>query len=70
MKLPLRFNGPVLIFGGGDADGEAVSEAISLTKFVVAADGGADIALAHGQVPSAVFGDMDSLSSSARHASP
>ena len=43
---------------------------VSLAPHIVAADGGADIALSHGITPSAVIGDFDSISESAKDKLP
>lgn len=56
----------VTLLGGGDVAPEDLAEALALAPVVVAADGGADRALAHGVMPEAVIGDLDSLSDAAR----
>ena len=61
---------PVALFGGAGAEKEVVNAVLALCGPVVAADGGADVALAHGIVPQAVIGDMDSLSAAGRAAIP
>lgn len=45
-----------------------LEKALTRAPRAVAADGGADAALAAGIVPEAVIGDMDSISDAARHA--
>lgn len=57
---------PVTLVGGGAASGADVAAAASLTGHVLAADGGAALALAAGYVPGAVIGDFDSLDASTR----
>lgn len=57
---------PVTLVGGGAAAARDLRDALALAPDPVAADGGADLALAHGIVPLAVIGDMDSLSEAAR----
>lgn len=55
-------NDPVTLIGGGEvADGD-LEFALSLAPHLVAADGGADLAFAHGYQPLAVIGDLDSVS--------
>ena len=58
-------NGVTLIAGGPVARRD-LSTALRLAPVLVAADGGADRALALGAEPVAVIGDMDSLSGAAR----
>lgn len=52
---------PVVLVGGAEVTGRRLRRARKLGTLVVAADGGADAALAHGAVPAAVIGDFDSL---------
>ncbi|MFB9148462.1 thiamine diphosphokinase [Roseovarius ramblicola] len=54
-----------LIGGAGVAQGD-LEAALRLAPLVVAADGGADTALANGLAPRAVIGDFDSISAAAR----
>jgi thiamine pyrophosphokinase len=54
------------LLGGGPARDGDVAAAIELAPILVAADGGADRALAMGQTPDWVVGDLDSLSEHAR----
>lgn len=56
---------PVTLIGPAPANPSDLNMALSYAGRVVAADGGATVALAAGCVPEAVIGDMDSLSSSA-----
>lgn len=58
----------VTLIGAGGASGATLRRALDLAPRIVAADGGADVALAHGLVPEAVIGDLDSLSARAREA--
>lgn len=60
--------GPVVLVGGGPVTAADMAEARSHGGSVVAADGGADRALALGVRPDAVIGDLDSLSAHARAA--
>lgn len=55
-------NGPVTLVGGGDLALGDLEFALSLAPFLVAADGGADQAMAQGHEPQVVIGDLDSLS--------
>jgi thiamine pyrophosphokinase len=60
-----------IVFANGDRPSAAlVAETMRDVGLVVAADGGADHALAHGIVPDAVVGDLDSVSVAAREAIP
>ena len=59
---------PVVLFGGGSAEPDVVSRAVLLGSTVVAADGGASLAMENGTVPSVVIGDFDSLSQADRAA--
>lgn len=61
---------PVTLIGGGLLSTADLAQALPLAPVVVAADGGADAALAHGLMPAAVWGDFDSLSQTARQAIP
>lgn len=59
MNFPFRNN--VTLLGGGECSRESLDEALRLAPNLVAADGAAARALAWGQVPNLVIGDMDSL---------
>jgi len=61
---------PVTLIGGAAWQRAALDDALALAPRVVAADGGADAALAAGLKPEAVIGDMDSLSVEARASLP
>lgn len=54
------------LLGGAKTQFKHVNQALSLAPILVAADGGADTALAAGHRPVAVIGDMDSISDDAR----
>jgi thiamine pyrophosphokinase len=56
----MNFTAPVLLVGNGPVEAAAVALARPHCTAVVAADGGAKAALAHGLRPEAVIGDMDS----------
>jgi thiamine pyrophosphokinase len=58
----------VSLIAGGDVTRRDLSLALARAPFLVAADGGANRAIALGEMPSAVFGDFDSLSATARDA--
>ncbi|WP_432447979.1 thiamine diphosphokinase [Aliiroseovarius marinus] len=64
--LPITQN--VTLLGGGEVTPENLSECLTRAPDLVAADGGADLALGFGQRPLAVVGDMDSVSDRAREA--
>ncbi len=57
---------PITLVGGGQTDPETLALALSLGPRLVAADGGAGVALAAGHMPEAVIGDMDSLTAQDR----
>ena len=56
----------VTLVGGGDVDAEILEDALKTAPTLVAADGGADHALAHGHIPEVAIGDLDSISAEAR----
>ncbi len=56
----------VTLLGGGQSSASDVNEALTIAPVLVAADGGADRALALGHMPRAVIGDFDSISDEAR----
>ncbi len=60
--------GGITLVAGGPVRGADLRAALALAPCLVAADGGADRALALGQRPGAVIGDMDSISDAARNA--
>ncbi|WP_338418412.1 thiamine diphosphokinase [Paracoccus suum] len=62
----LRTAGGVTLVGGGELGHGDLAEALSTAPLLVAADSGADAALAAGHVPDAVIGDFDSISPEAQ----
>ena len=58
----------VTLIGGGAVTAADLSLALSLAPVLVAADSGADAAIALGQVPEMAIGDFDSISETARAA--
>lgn len=66
----VRTAGGVTLIGGGAVGPGELALALNLAPVLVAADSGADAALAEGQVPQAVIGDLDSISDAARAALP
>ena len=56
----------VTLVGGGEPSAESLDEALKLAPTLIAADGGADRALALGHVPEMIIGDLDSVSDAAR----
>ncbi len=61
---------PVTLLGAGEVSDRCLSEALARAPVLVAADGGANVAIAAGHVPEAVIGDFDSVSAAARAAIP
>ncbi|MCQ0969869.1 thiamine diphosphokinase [Paracoccus sp. TK19116] len=66
----LRTQGGVTLIGGGSVTREDLAEALAIAPHLVAADSGADQALAMGYRPEAVIGDFDSLGNDTRGALP
>jgi len=60
-KIPLIFDRPVTLVGGGAIDRAALDEARAHAPFLVAADRAADRLATWGLMPEAVIGDMDSI---------
>ena len=58
------------ILGGGEAGAATVKQAIARAPLLVAADGGAALAIELGRMPEAVIGDMDSIPDSIRRSIP
>ena len=56
---------PITLVGGAGCRTDLLSTSLSLAPRLVAADAGADVALASGHRPEAVIGDLDSLSTGA-----
>ncbi|MDR9393796.1 thiamine diphosphokinase [Roseovarius sp. SYSU LYC5161] len=61
---------PVTLIGGAEVTDARIARSRALAPRLVAADGGADAALAHGVTPEAIIGDFDSLSVAARDTLP
>src|SRR6056297_186189 len=61
---------PITLIGGAGLSDRLLDRALGLADRVVAADSGADRALAHGVTPRAVIGDFDSIAARARAALP
>lgn len=57
----VQSNSPVALIGGGQIDAGDLQLARTGAELLVAADGGARAALAAGEMPDAVIGDLDSL---------
>lgn len=62
----VRETEPISLIGGARIEGAHLEAALRVAPTVVAADGGADTALAAGLMPRAVIGDFDSISDAAR----
>lgn len=67
---PVRHLRGVTVIGGGMVTPADLSVALSVAPLLVAADGGADRALALGHAPDWVIGDLDSISDPARRSVP
>ena len=61
MTTKLSFDHPVTLVGGGEIGPADLTDSLARAPALVAADGGAQAALAAGLRPDAVIGDMDSL---------
>ena len=59
-------NETITLIGGAALSETRLSQAMVFGPRAVAADGGADTALAHGITPEAVIGDFDSISAAAK----
>lgn len=59
------FDEPVTLLGGGATDTRQLQAALALAPRLVAADGGANMAVAHELIPDFVIGDYDSVSPAA-----
>ncbi|SDW30095.1 thiamine diphosphokinase [Roseicitreum antarcticum] len=70
MTQIVQSNTGVTLIGGGETDAETLHDALRFAPEVVAADGGADVALRFGLRPRAVIGDFDSISAAAKAALP
>ncbi len=68
--IVIRSSQGVTLVGGGELQAATLAEALMLAPVLVAADGGADLALAAGHVPEAVIGDLDSIGPAAGRAIP
>lgn len=65
-KVIVQSTEGVTLAGGGRFSAALLARARNMAPRLVAADGGADRLWAHGAVPEAVIGDLDSISPSAR----
>jgi len=62
----VQSSGGITLVGGGPVASRLFQETLEMAPTLVAADGGADRCRTHGTMPSAVVGDMDSISAPAR----
>ena len=68
--MPLRFQGPLLIVGGGQVAPDLLTSLAEHAAGIVGADRGGDTIIAAGLVPDAVIGDMDSVADPGAFGSP
>ncbi|WP_347312908.1 thiamine diphosphokinase [Defluviimonas sp. SAOS-178_SWC] len=61
---------PITLLGAGNVERGSLYRALRIAPYLVAADGGANVAVAAGHVPDAVIGDLDSVNDAARSAIP
>lgn len=66
----IRNISPVTLLGAGESTGGCLAEALAYAPFLVAADGGANVATAAGRIPDIVIGDLDSISAETRDVIP
>lgn len=66
----VEYHEPVTLLGGGAADPVRLRAALERAPMLVAADGGANMAVAEGLIPDLVIGDFDSVSAEALAAVP
>lgn len=69
-RIIVRSSASITLLGGGKARPDELAEALSRAPCLVAADGGAEVALKQDHMPEAVIGDMDSLRAETRAALP
>ena len=69
-EAPLRSDTLVTLLGGGEVNAADLAESLARAPHLVAADSGADRALALGYRPHAVVGDFDSIRAETRAALP
>jgi len=60
----------ITLVGGGDPNPKDIAESVALAPHLVAVDGGANFCLAAGFFPTAVIGDLDSITASSRASLP
>lgn len=61
---------PVTLLGAGESAVSDLEEMLTMAPTLVAADGGANVALGAGRIPDRVIGDFDSLTATTRAAIP
>ncbi|WP_164659988.1 thiamine diphosphokinase [Tropicibacter sp. Alg240-R139] len=68
--LIVEHSEPITLIGGGEVGENDLELALAVAPVLVAADGGADRAVARGHMPQAVIGDFDSVSDVVRRQVP
>ena len=66
----LQIDSPVTLLGAGHSNSGCLKEALTHAPVLIAADGGANVAIAEGYIPEAVIGDFDSITEATRAAIP
>lgn len=65
VQRQVQSKGGITLVGGAEPNRQTIEEALNFAPLLVAADGGADRALALGHMPAFAIGDLDSISDAA-----